>query len=197
MVSINLFVLDELSRSESHGHQLRLKAQTEHVDVWTDIRVSGLYAALKRLAAEGLIASVRTESSGNFPERTVYGITDAGRTALVDLQRTELRKVTSRMDPFDLALQRSADLPAEEVRGALLDRRADIALHAADLRQQVADVSTQLNDMEKVIVEHVIGRLDYEVQWHDRVIADFDALFSNLRSTRGVNDDSSRSDHIQ
>lgn len=28
-----------------HGHQLRLLAEEEHIDLWTDITVGGLYGA--------------------------------------------------------------------------------------------------------------------------------------------------------
>ena len=118
MSSIRLFVLDALARrGDMHGHQLRLLAEEEHVHLWTDISVGALYGALKRLAGEGLLAEVRTEREGGYPERQVYGITDEGRVALAGLQQAALEQVVLKPDPFDLGLSRPDpdrldDLPA-------------------------------------------------------------------------------------
>ena len=67
MSSIRLFILDALSRGEAHGHQLRFDAAEEYIELWTDIQVGGLYSTLKRMAAEGLVQVVRTETVGNYP----------------------------------------------------------------------------------------------------------------------------------
>ena len=75
--SIRIFILGSLEqRGPMHGHQLRLLAEQEHVAMWTDITVGGLYGALKRLATENLIAQVRVEQPFRQPIRsasTVFG----------------------------------------------------------------------------------------------------------------------------
>ena len=87
MSSIRLYILDALAEEGAmHGHQLRLLAEKEHVDEWTDISVGALYGALKRMHAEGLIDEVRTEREGAYPERQVCAITEAGRVALGELR---------------------------------------------------------------------------------------------------------------
>ena len=71
--SIRLFILGALDiEGEMHGHQLRQLAEKEHIDMWTDITVGGLYGAIKRLAAEGLIEEARVEREGAYPERQVW-----------------------------------------------------------------------------------------------------------------------------
>ena len=89
-----------------HGHQLRLLAEEEHVSLWTDITVGGLYGAIKRLAAEDLIEEVRVERAGAYPQRQVWAITDAGREALGALRLRALREIVIKPDPFDLAITR-------------------------------------------------------------------------------------------
>src|SRR3954466_5367578 len=77
--SIRLFILGSLAeRGEMHGHALRLLAEEEHIDSWTDFGPGSIYGAIKRLTTDGLIEERRTEREGNYPERQVYGITDAG-----------------------------------------------------------------------------------------------------------------------
>ena len=96
MSSIRIFILGALdARGEMHGHQLRLLAEEEHIDQWTDITVGALYGAIKRLATEGLIEERRVEREGSFPERQVWGITaervrQIERQALVKLRTTTL-----------------------------------------------------------------------------------------------------------
>src|ERR1700712_5252604 len=97
-----------------HGHQLRQLAEKEHIDMWTDITVGGLYGALKRLAHEDLIEEVRTEREGSYPERQVWRITKAGRIALSALREQVLSDIVVKPDPFDLAFARF-DLAKVEV----------------------------------------------------------------------------------
>ena len=139
MSSIRLYILDALARrGDMHGHQLRLLAEKEHVHLWTDIRVGALYGALKRLATEGLLAEVRVEREGSYPERQVYGITDAGRTALDELHREGLEQVSFRPDPFDLALSRPDPDRLDDLPSALGARLAALrSLLEATERQNV------------------------------------------------------------
>ena len=88
MSSIRVFLLGALAeRGPMHGHQLRLLAEKEHVHMWTDFHVGGIYGALKRLLAEDLVEPVRTEREGARPERQIVRITEAGRRALDALRR--------------------------------------------------------------------------------------------------------------
>ena len=125
MSSARLFVLGVLARGgPMHGHRIRREAQVDRTELWTDIKVGSLYAALGRMAAEGSIEPLRTERAGNLPARTVYAITQDGRRELAALRAAALRDVRLRPDPVDLALQYGDDLGAEEVRAAFVARRA-------------------------------------------------------------------------
>jgi DNA-binding PadR family transcriptional regulator len=181
VTSTRLFILDELSRAESHGHGLRLRARQEHADVWTDIAVGGLYAALKRLSDEGHIAEARVEAAGNYPERTVYRITDTGREYLSQLQRAELERITFRMDPFDLAFTRANSIPPSELKAMIVARRDAFRGQAASRRADIDEVRAQLNVADMYAVEHLTGRLDYEADWHDRLLENFDTIIANFQ----------------
>src|SRR5688572_27290391 len=105
-----------------HGHQLRQLAEKEHIDMWTDISVGGLYGAIKRLASEGLIEEARLEREGSYPERQVYRITEAGHEALHALRLLGLQEVVLKPDPFDLAIGR-LDLDEADSLPAILEGR--------------------------------------------------------------------------
>src|SRR5664279_1047135 len=105
MSSIRLYVLASLAeRGPMHGHALRLLAEEEHIDEWTDFTVGAVYGVLKRLTADGLIEPISTEREGSYPERHVYAITEAGEITLTALRQEGLDYIDVRPDGFDLAL---------------------------------------------------------------------------------------------
>lgn len=166
MSSIRLFVLDAFARyGEMHGHQVRLQAEQERVQLWTDVSVGALYGAIKRLAADGMLAEVRVEREGNFPERQIYAITEAGREQLRALHQATLLEVTNRADPFDLAFarldrERLDDLPRT------IQERLDAFEHL--LAQTTADnerARPWLSTGEEFVITHGEHRLRSEIDW--------------------------------
>ncbi|NII49894.1 helix-turn-helix transcriptional regulator [Frigoribacterium endophyticum] len=171
MSSIRLFVLDSFARhGDMHGHQLRLQAEQEHVHFWTDVSVGGLYGAIKRLAAEGLLAPVRTEREGSFPERQVYGITDAGRAALDASRRHAQDEIVLRPDPFDLALTRVDPDRVDELPATVRRRRAELERLLAESADHRRRADPWLSVAEKHALSHREHRLRAEISWHDTLI---------------------------
>ena len=189
MSSIRLFVLDALARrGDMHGHQLRLLAEEEHVHLWTDISVGALYGALKRLAAEGLLAEVRTEREGSYPERQVYGVTDAGRAALAGLQQAALEQVVLKPDPFDLALSRPDPDRLDDLTDALAARLATLHDLLADLRVRTARARPYLSVAETHALVHREHRVRAEIGWHESLLAAAPEIVADERA-RAVHPD--------
>lgn len=171
MSSIRLYILDALARrGDMHGHQLRLLAEQEHVHLWTDISVGALYGALKRLAAEGLLAEVRVEREGSYPERQVYGITETGRNALAELHQQGLEHVWFRPDPFDLALSRPDPERLDELPAALEARLTTLVRLLDDTEQQTDRARPYLSVGETHALLHRGHRLRAEIAWHQGLV---------------------------
>lgn len=170
--SIRFYVLASLAeRGPMHGHALVALAEQEHVHEWTDISVGGLYGAARRLAAEGLIEAVRTEKQGNYPERQVYGITDAGREALRVLRREMLTELNWRHDPVDLAISSLDPDTLDELEQMIRDRRDRLrALHDHQVEHREA-IRRYLTEAEWLATRHGIHRLRAELDWHDELLA--------------------------
>ena len=172
MSSVRLFALAAFARhGELHGHQLLLLAERENVQLWTDVSVGSLYQVIKRMAEEGLLTHVRTETQGRYPQRRVYAITDAGREVLRQLQHQELRRVHLRPDPFDLALSRPdpdrlQDLPPA-VQGRL-DELEDLHRTHSALRDQHRGT---LSVAEDWTFDHYLHRISAEITWLRRLQA--------------------------
>lgn len=178
MSSIRLFILDALDRGEMHGHQLRQLAEQERVHLWTDISVGGLYGALKRLAAEGLIAPSRTEQVGAYPERQIWTITAAGHDALGRLREAGLREIVLRPDPVDLALARSDPERRAELPKLVAARLAQLRAMLAEARRDSDRAAPYLTPIEAAVIEHRPARIEAEIHWHEALLAELPDLIA-------------------
>ena len=186
MSSIRLFILGSLDeRGEMHGHAIRLLAEEEHIDNWTDFGPGAIYGAIKRLAAEGLIEELRTEREGNYPERQVYGITEAGRAALAELRRTGLQQIVYRHDPVDLALARLDPSGLDAVGGVLQTRLDELRAMQAHTEEHVLSIHKYLTPMEAQVMRHQYHRLSGEIAWHEELIAKLPAIIDDEKSRKG------------
>jgi DNA-binding PadR family transcriptional regulator len=166
-----------------HGHQIRRAAQVDRTELWSDVKVGSLYGALNRMAAEGVIERVRTERAGNLPARTVYAITEEGQAELGALVAAALHDTRLRPDPVDLALQYSQLMPEEDVIAAFEQRRAAFEAELRSWRRLRDSAAPYLQGVEPLGFEHRLLRLEAEVAWHDRVLADLPKLLAGESDT--------------
>ena len=161
-----------------HGHQLRLLAEEEHVGLWTDITVGGLYGAITRLAAEDLIEEIRVERAGAYPERQVWAVTDAGLEAVGALRLRALREIVIKPDPFDLAITRLhpdhlGDLPA-----VIAARIGSLNAMLTEWEAHAATIDRYLTAAEKLVMKHRADRLRTEIAWHEELSEALPAIIS-------------------
>lgn len=174
MSSIRIFILDALANNgPMHGHQLRLLAEKEHVQEWTDISVGALYGAMKRLAVEELIDEVRQEREGAYPERQIYAITDAGRLSLGIMRQDALREIVIRTDPFDLAVSRLDRDKLGDLDGLLSARLVALRASLDQSIAHTASIERYLTLVEKIVMQHRVERIRAEITW-------LESLYSQL-----------------
>lgn len=185
MSSIRLFILDALELvGPMHGHQLRLLAEKEHVQEWTDISVGALYGAIKRLAAEDLITEVRQEREGSYPERVVYAITDAGRLSLAIMRDDMLREIVIKPDPFDLAMSRLDPTRLDELDGQLSARLTRLRSQLDQTISHTASISHHLTLGESVVMQHKVERLRAEITWHEHLYSQLPAIVADEKARK-------------
>ncbi|MEN3538175.1 PadR family transcriptional regulator [Microbispora sp. ZYX-F-249] len=185
MSSIRIFILGALrERGPMHGHQLRLLFEEERLDMWTDITVGGLYGAIKRLAAEGLIEPVRTEQVGAYPERKVWQITDAGARALSSLRLSGLREIVLRPDPFDLVLTRLDPQHREDLPAIIDARVASLETMLAEYEAHAGTVARYLTPAETLAMRHRVVRLRAEIAWHRELVSHLPGLLADERARK-------------
>jgi DNA-binding PadR family transcriptional regulator len=171
MSSIRLFLLSAFAEGgQMHGHQLRLLAEQEHVHHWTDISVGALYGAIKRLAAEGLIEEVRVEREGNYPERQVYEMTEAGRESLDTLRSDALTEVVVKTDPFDLGMTRLNRDRLDELPAIVGTRIQTLRAKLLESNGHREFARPFLTVGELFMMSHKIQRLEAEIAWHEELL---------------------------
>jgi DNA-binding PadR family transcriptional regulator len=184
--SIRLFILSSLAeRGPMHGHALRLLADEEHIAEWADVTPGAIYGAIKRLAAEELIDALRIEREGNYPERQVYEITDAGRESLSAIRQDALESILYRPDPFDLALARLGPENLGGLRDTLEERLAEFRARIAAEELHQAKIAKYLTITERKVSRHDWHRLQAEIAFHEELIANLPAILEDETSRKG------------
>ncbi|MEV5887890.1 PadR family transcriptional regulator [Nonomuraea fuscirosea] len=173
MRATRLFILGALADGgPMHGHKIRAAAQMDRVELWADVKPGSLYGALRRMADEGVVEVVRTEQEGNLPARTVYGITGKGRTELVALIRTVLADTKLRPDAIQLVLLHSGEIGPDELRTAVQRRRDSYATQLGFWRNLRVEAEPHLTRLEAVAFDYTLMRLETELAWHERLLAE-------------------------
>lgn len=134
-----------------YGMQRLIKAWGKD-DVVNIGQRANLYKTIKRLHDAGLIAVLQTERAKQYPERTVYQLTDeghaVGRRWLVDMIRTPRNEFPE----FPAALSFAMGLEPDELAALLSERLSairgqlealDAALRSADAVPRVALIETE------------------------------------------------------
>jgi DNA-binding PadR family transcriptional regulator len=186
MSSIRIFILGSLEqRGPMHGHQLRLLAEQEHVAMWTDITVGGLYGALKRLATENLIEQVRVEQAGSYPPRQIWSITDAGREALSSLRLRALSDIVIKPDPFDLAMTRLDPDHLTDLPVTVAARIASLSAMLTEWEARAGAADRYLTVSEKLMVKHRLDRLRAEIAWHQELADQLPKIIADEQARKG------------
>lgn len=133
---------------------------------------ANLYKTIRRLDEAGLITVRQTERDQQYPERTVYELTDAGRRAARDWLTDMLARPRNEFPQFPAALSFIMLLTPEEAL-AVLEQRA------AALRDQLATVAADLRTYSDALPRVVLMDDDYqrvmisaELSWVEGVAAD-------------------------
>jgi DNA-binding PadR family transcriptional regulator len=132
---------------------------------------ANLYKTIRRLDQAGLIAVRQTERDQQYPERTVYELTEAGRLAAQDWLSEMLARPRNEYPQFPAALSFIMLLSPPEAAAVLEDR-------AAVLRSQLGSLETELAEiafLPRIVLmddEYERAMLTAELAWLESVVAE-------------------------
>jgi DNA-binding PadR family transcriptional regulator len=135
---------------------------------------ASLYRTIERLHEAGLVCVLETERDQQYPERTVYAITDAGRAAARQWLEDMLAVPKQDFPEFPAALSHVLMLTPREALGLLERRETLLAAMHQGLRQGLASTA----GMPRVIsleTEYVLATATAQLTWIRSVIDDLKA----------------------
>lgn len=132
---------------------------------------TSLYRTIERLQAAGLVCVAETERDHQYPERTVYKITDAGRAATREWLEEMLAVPKNDFPEFPVALSHAMMLTPDEAL-ALLERREKLlsAMHQG-LEAGLASTA-RMPRVVSLEAEYVLATASAQLAWVRSVIDD-------------------------
>jgi DNA-binding PadR family transcriptional regulator len=133
---------------------------------------ANLYKTIRRLHEAGLIAVRQTERSQQYPERTVYELTEEGRRTGVRWLHEMLATPRGEYPAFPAALSFAMLLDPGQVTDVLSQRLAAIQARLAQLDSQLQDNRHPLPRIGLIETEYQRAVTDAEARWLRSVIDD-------------------------
>ena len=136
---------------------------------------AGLYRTIKRLHQAGLVAIRQTERDENYPERTVYELTDKGRQTVHEWLLTMLRTPRNEFPEFPAALSFAMLLTPEQLLLALEQRAASLRESLAGLDAVLGGPNDPVPRLFLLETEYVRAVTAAELAWVGGIVADLRA----------------------
>ena len=133
---------------------------------------ANLYKTIKRLLQAGLIAVRQTERDQQYPERTVYELTEAGRRAAHNWLTDMVVHPRNEFPQFPAALSFLMMLTPDEARAALEQRASALRGQLAVITANLANLAPTLPRVTLMDDEYVQATISAELAWIDTVVAD-------------------------
>jgi len=130
------------------------------------LRYSSLYSVVEALRREAWISPRETVREGRRPERTVYGLTEAGRAEFLGWLRELLREPVKEYTQFAAGLTFLAALPPSEALELLEERARLLEGEVGEIRSRLdAVMESGLSRVFLVENEHELVLREAELEW--------------------------------
>jgi DNA-binding PadR family transcriptional regulator len=136
---------------------------------------ANLYKTIKRLNEAGLIAVRQTERDQQYPERTIYELTEDGRRLVPEWLASMLATVRNEFPQFPAALSFAMLLPPDQAQAALEQR-------AAVLRENLTRVEKTLQDYSDILPRVTLLDDEYQRAVTTAELNWIEGLLDDLRS---------------
>jgi len=163
---LSLAVLVCLLERPMHPYEMATVMRHRGKEQSIKLNYGSLYTVVKALTKAGLIEARETEREGRRPERTVYGLTEAGHVELIDGLSEILSTPAKEYPRFEGALSMVAALPPEDVLPLLEDRCTRLEVQLIQQRTVVQMMLQQeIPELFCLESDYAINQLQAELSW--------------------------------
>lgn len=160
-----LTVMVLLSERSMHPYEIAQTLRRRGKEHSVKINFGSLYTVVQNLEKHGYVEVTGVQRQGNRPERTLYGITEAGRAEMLDWLSDLIAVPATEFPVFDTALSLLPVLPPDEVAELLLDREQAQSVRAAALRGVLAQLGDLLPRVFVVESEYQLHMIEAQLEW--------------------------------
>ncbi|NGO10128.1 PadR family transcriptional regulator [Streptomyces sp. HC44] len=160
-----LAVMVLLMEKPMHPYEIAQTLRRRGKDTTTKINYGSLYTVVQNLEKHGFVEVAEVQRQGRRPERTLYGITDAGREEASEWL-SDLLAVPAREYPiFETALSLMGILHPDEVVRLLEERLNSLEVQAASARGGLAKLYETLPRIFLVETEYQLHMVEAQAEW--------------------------------
>lgn len=169
-----LAVLALLARRPMHPYEIASEIRICGVEYSVRLNYGSLYSVVDALRDAGLIEARETVREGRRPERTVYAITAAGESEMVERLRALLGTAEREYPQFAAGLCFIERLPPDEAVELLRQRVKELEHAVVNLRDTLRGLRERLPRIAIVEAEYQLVRMEADAAWVDQVISDIE-----------------------
>ncbi|MGW2376139.1 MULTISPECIES: PadR family transcriptional regulator [Kitasatospora] len=166
-----LAVLAELMAEPMHPYEMGRRLKEHAKDRNIKYNRSSLYMVVEQLRKAGFVAEQETVRDTQRPERTVYALTEEGRTELHDWMRELVAEPQHEYPAFGVSLSLLMVLPPAEAVELLERRRAALTAEVAEIRATLRKATEEgVGWLFLIEEEYRVGGMDAEIAFVERLI---------------------------
>lgn len=173
LTPLAMAVLELLIEKPMHPYEMAQVLRTRNIEARANVKPGSLYHAVERLETHGHIKVVDTQREGRRPERTVYGVTEAGRDAFVARAKAMLGTIAPEFPEYATGLSALNELEREDALEELRTRALRLRADAASDRVIIENLAAKpLPPIYWLDVKFLADRRDFELAWTNQLIED-------------------------
>jgi DNA-binding PadR family transcriptional regulator len=166
-----LAVLSLLVERPMHPYEMSSTMRERVKEASIKLNYGSLYSVVESLLRLNLIEVQETVRDGRRPERTVYAITDAGRTEFVDWLSELIAMPVKEFTRFEAALSLMPGLPPDSVVRLLQTRRMRLDTEIVGTKAVIEEMAKRgLPYLLAIEADYVLALREAEVRFVDRLI---------------------------
>jgi DNA-binding PadR family transcriptional regulator len=169
-----LAVLVFLNERPMHPYEIARLLRQRGKDGSIKIHYGSLYTVVQNLERHGFVEVAGVQREGNRPERTLYGLTAAGRTEMHDWLADLLAVPVKEYPSFEAALSLMGALHPDEAAGLLAERAEALDVRAAALRGVMDALDGRLPRIFLVESEYELHMIEAEASWVRGLLQELD-----------------------
>jgi DNA-binding PadR family transcriptional regulator len=160
-----LAVMVFLAERAMHPYEIARLLRQRGKEHSIKINYGSLYTVVQNLEKHGFVAVAGVQRQGNRPERTLYGLTDAGRAEMHDWLADLLAVPAKEYPAFEAALSLMPVLHPDEVTDLLTERADALEVRAAGLRGVLGRLDDDLPRIFLIETEYELHMIEAEAAW--------------------------------